>query len=77
MTPGMSGHIDLGAGEKMRMMTACMTTARIRVEISTAMGLSFKPLTKNKYVMTPKATPAKTAPKKLGIFGRDNTWART
>jgi hypothetical protein len=39
-TPGMSGHMALGAGENIRMINDCMTTARMRVEISMAIGLS-------------------------------------
>ena len=38
-TPRITGHMDLGAAPNITTISACMTTARISVEISTAIGL--------------------------------------
>ena len=39
-TPRITGHMVLGAAPKITTISACMTTARISVDISTAIGLS-------------------------------------
>ena len=39
-TPRITGHMVLGAAPKITTINACMTTASISVDISTAIGLS-------------------------------------